>query len=88
MLSLVGIALLAVPAISLNGRKRTLDRIRGILGRRRGAGRERLFDGLVEELEAELRADNDRWRKSDEICLFAGYGLNLGAALLRVMLPG
>lgn len=84
--SMTGIAILAVPAFSLNFRKKTLARISGIVARRKPGESESALDSIAEELESEAAERAATWRRIDEICLVVGYLFLLGSAVLRVVL--
>lgn len=80
----LGIAILAVPVLSLNNRKRRLQRIRDL-------DRDELDNGSFRAKVRALSQDKWRenvegWRKADQLCLFAGYALLLGASFLRLVL--
>lgn len=76
------IAILAVPVWTLNQRKKRRDRVRAMAPPPPGSFRARL--------RPILEAKGDRavadWRRLDEICLWIGYALLLGAALARLFL--
>lgn len=84
--SAAGIAILAVPALSLNLRKKTLNRITGIVARRKPGEDASALDIIANELEASASQKANRWRRVDEICLYVGYLLLLGSTSLRVLL--
>lgn len=84
--SATGIAILSVPAFSLNLRKRSLDRITGIVKRRKPGYEGSALDTIAAELETSASQKANKWRRVDEICLYSGYFLLLGASLLRVLL--
>lgn len=81
--SAVGIGILSVPAFSLNIRKKTLARIDSLVRRRKEKGDVGALSAIAAELEAEASHRANRWRWSDEICLFIGYFLLLGSATYR-----
>lgn len=84
--SAAGIAILAVPAFSLNLRKKTLNRITGIVARRKPGQDASALDIIARELEDSASQKANRWRRVDEICLYVGYLLLLGSTSLRVVL--
>lgn len=84
----LGIAILAVPAFSLNMRKKTLERLRGIVARRGATGSGPALEAVAAELQAEQELAVARWRPVDEVCLYAGYFLLLGASVARLFLDG
>lgn len=84
--SAVGIGFLSVPAFSLNFRKKSLARIASIVGRRMPGEEKKALDTIAQELEAEATQKANTWRRADEVCLFIGYVLLLGASVLRVLL--
>jgi hypothetical protein len=83
--STVGIALLAVPAFSLNFRKKTLSRIEGITQRQSQSGRESALRDIATELKQSAESNVTNWRRIDEICLWCGYVLLLGSAIARAL---
>ncbi len=80
----IGVALLAVPVFSLNFRKKSHTRIDAILAARRETGAENALDRIGAALRDERARDAARWRPVDELCLYAGYVLLLGAAVARI----
>lgn len=84
--SAAGILILSVPAFSLNFRKKTLARIGAIVRSRRQRGDSGALDTIAAELEEDATRRAHGWRRIDEICLFIGYTLLLGAAIGRVFL--
>ncbi|MGC1496493.1 MAG: hypothetical protein WA790_11855 [Sulfitobacter sp.] len=84
--SAAGIAILSVPAFSLNFRKKTLDRITRILAKRKPGEERSALDTIADELEMEAALKANRWRRLDECCLYLGYSLLLGASIFRVFL--
>ena len=84
--SAAGIGVLSVPAFSLNFRKKALARIANIVRRRTPGEEKKALDTIAVELEAEAAQRANKWRKADEVCLFIGYFLLLGASILRVIL--
>jgi hypothetical protein len=81
--SAAGIAVLAVPAWSLNVRKKRLQEIREALPEAPARFRDRVRAILRDKRGREV-AD---WRPIDERCLALGYLLLLGSAVLRLLLP-
>lgn len=84
--SAAGIAVLAVPAFSLNFRKKTLARITRVVNRRKPGEDKSALDIIAEELESDANQRANRWRRVDELCLVIGYLLLLGSSILRVIL--
>ena len=80
----LGVAILAVPVFSLNFRKKSHTRMDAILSARRETGAENALDRIGAALRDERARDTARWRPVDELCLYAGYLLLLGAALGRI----
>lgn len=80
----IGVVVLAVPAFSLNFRKKTLARISDIIARRAQRADASVLDDVANELEDTAKARANRWRRVDEVCLFAGYLLVLGASAARI----
>lgn len=81
--SAAGIAILSVPAFSLNFRKKKLARIKRIVQSRESGKEKRALDTIAAELHVEATEKVNRWRRADEICLLIGYLLLLGSALAR-----
>lgn len=81
--ALVGIAILAVPAWSLNYRKKRLQEIRDALPEKPANFR----DKVRRILRDKRNRDVSDWRPIDELCLFLGYILLLSSALLRLFVP-
>lgn len=81
-----GIAILAVPAFSLNLRKKTLSRIEAIAQRQSHSGRESALRDITTELKHDAETNVANWRRIDEFCLWIGYILLLGSALCRAIL--
>jgi hypothetical protein len=75
LLTFLGIAVLSVPVWALNGRKKRLERIKRIVRRRGRTGDAGALDRISQELERKRAADAAEWRRLDEICLYAGYGM-------------
>lgn len=82
-----GVAILAVPVLSLNRRKKRLQRLRDIVARRGESGDARALDRVSDELSRKRESDVAIWRQLDEVCLFAGYLLLLGSAASRLFWP-
>ncbi len=80
----IGVAVLAVPVFSLNFRKKSHTRIDAILAARRETGAESALDRIGAALRDERAHDAARWRPVDELCLYTGYLLLLGAAITRI----
>ena len=78
--------MLAVPAFSLNFRKKTLARITRVVNRRKPGEDKSALDIIAEELESDANQRANRWRRVDELCLVIGYLLLLGSSILRVIL--
>lgn len=79
----LGIAILAVPVLSLNNRKRRLQRIRDLDAE---GGDDSSFRAKVRALSHDKWRENvEGWRRIDQVCLFGGYALLLGASFLRLM---
>jgi len=81
--SLAGIAILAVPAWSLNFRKKRLREIRDALREEPVSFRDHVRGILSDK----WNKDVSDWRRVDEVCLFAGYALVFISALLRLFFP-
>lgn len=78
-----GIAILSVPAFSLNFRKKKLARITRIVQSRKRGEEKRALDTIAAELHLEATERANRWRRADEVCLLIGYLLLLGSAFTR-----
>ena len=82
-MSLLGMVLLAYPALSLDRRKRDLDRVERILSDRSG----RDSAGLLAELGASVQQRRSsavaRWRWVDRGSLWTGYFLLLASMAAR-----
>lgn len=85
LLSALGIGILSVPAFSLNFRKRQLDRIETIVGKRAERGEASALDDIATELRRGAERDLNQWRPIDQTCLRWGYFLLLGPAIVRVL---
>jgi hypothetical protein len=83
--SLAGIVVLAVPAFSLNLRKKAFARIARIVEDRRACGDGLALDAIAREVARERETAAGRWRRVDEICLYVGYALVLTGAVWRVL---
>jgi hypothetical protein len=81
--SMVGILILAFPAWSLNARKKRLQAIRDILPEEANTFKERVR-GILRD---KRNRDVSDWRPVDEKCLFFGYLLLLGSAIVRLFVP-
>jgi hypothetical protein len=78
----IGILVLAVPAWSLNGRRKRLQALRDL---DRAATSDDTFRARARQILIERHRRNvDDWRRIDEICLLAGYLLLLGSSGLRL----
>ncbi|MEO3416154.1 hypothetical protein AAFO92_15995 [Roseovarius sp. CAU 1744] len=84
ILTFLGIAILSVPTLSLNKRKKKLQQASDILERATKRNTDDAFNQLIEEVQEARGALAGQWRRVDEICLFVGYFLLLGSSLLRV----
>lgn len=80
----IGIAILAVPTLSLNKRKKSLQKVDEILERAQGRAPEDPFTELISEVHEARGTLATQWRRIDEICLFVGYFLLLGASFARI----
>ncbi|SIS76910.1 hypothetical protein SAMN05421759_103127 [Roseivivax lentus] len=78
-----GIAVLAVPAWSLNSRKKKLQAVQDALPQTP----ETFRDSVKGILGDKWRRDVAAWRRIDEVCLALGYLLLLGSAVLRLFVP-
>lgn len=85
--SALGIAILAVPAFSLNFRKRLLKRIETIVETREKRGETSALDDIATELQSDAQQLANQWRPIDQTCLRIGYVLLLGSAVVRVIAP-
>ena len=83
----LGIAILAVPVLALNARRKSLAQISDIVANRKTGEDKSALDKVAENLEETAAKRANRWRRADEICLYVGYVLLLGAAILRVFFP-
>lgn len=81
--SAAGIAILAVPTWSLNNRKKKLQAVRDALPQEPATFR----DSVRTILKDKRDRDVSEWRRIDELCLWAGYLLLLGSAVLRLLVP-
>lgn len=80
-----GIAILAVPVWDLNTRKRRLHLVQQA---EEQAEDDSDFRTRTRRILAERHKKNvEGWRRRDQVCLFAGYILLLGAAALRIVFP-
>lgn len=84
-LSVAGIAILSVPAFSLNFRKRQLHTIETIVRKREENGADSALDAIADELKDGAQQDTAKWRPIDQTCLRWGYFLLLGPAILRAL---
>lgn len=84
VMSALGMLALAVPALSLNSRKKALNRVVTLIRKREERGDGSVLDAIARELKAEREEQAGRWRRSDEVCLFAGYALLFIPAWWRV----
>ncbi|MBA5779064.1 hypothetical protein H2509_18195 [Stappia sp. F7233] len=83
-MSALGILALSVPALSLNSRKKAVNRIVLLIRGREERGDKSVLDSIAKELKTQREEDAGRWRRSDEICLFLGYILLFIPAWWRV----
>lgn len=83
--AVIGVLILAVPAFSLDLRKKALFRIDRIIARRRETGDASALDAVATELRDDRAARAASWRRIDRICLYIGYFFVLGAALSRLV---
>ncbi len=81
--TMIGIALLAIPAWSLNFRKKKLQQIKDALPEEPAAFKDRVQSVLKDKRERQV-AD---WRRIDEVCLILGYALVLASSLIRLWVP-
>ena len=79
--SFLGIAILAVPAWSLNFRKKKLRAIKAVM-----SDEPVTFKAKVGKIiEHKMDDDISSWRRIDEICLAVGYILLLGSSAMRLL---
>lgn len=83
----LGIAVLAVPVLALNKRKKSLAQISDIVAERKTGEEKSALNRIAANLEENAATRANRWRRADEICLYLGYVLLLGASVLRVFFP-
>ncbi|HLS58347.1 MAG TPA: hypothetical protein VK022_01850 [Paracoccaceae bacterium] len=83
--AVIGVLILAVPAFSLDLRKKALFRIDRIIERRREMGDASALDAVAQELRDDRAARVTNWRRIDRICLYVGYHFVLGAAISRLI---
>ncbi|MEH6523581.1 MAG: hypothetical protein V7775_20480 [Sulfitobacter sp.] len=79
-----GIAILAVPTLSLNKRKKSLQQANGILDRALQRTADDPFNEVISEVQEARGTLAGQWRRIDEICLFIGYFLLLGSSFARI----
>ncbi|MBM9593300.1 hypothetical protein [Roseitranquillus sediminis] len=83
LIGFVGIAILAVPTMAVNRRKKRLDRIeRLLIGGDDGPGLRRVARRLREERARRAT----RWHRMDELCLYLGYACLFASTLMRLVL--
>ncbi len=83
--SLIGMLLLAYPALSLDRRKRDLDRVERILEARDEAARGSLLAQLGRDVQRRRGSALARWRALDRVCLYGGYIFLLVPLLVRAL---
>lgn len=83
--STAGIAILSVPAFSLDLRKKALFRIDRIITRRRETGDTSALDAIAREVREDRAARVTTWRRIDRVCLYVGYLFVLGASIWRLL---
>jgi len=79
-----GIAILAVPTISLNKRKKSLQQANEILDRASQRTSKDPFAEILSEVQDARGTLAGQWRRIDEICLVIGYFLLLGSSFARI----
>lgn len=84
-MSLAGMVVLAVPALSLDRRKRDLARVEALSAAADAATRADLLRQLGASLTRRRTRAVAAWRRADRACLWLGYGLVLLAAFLRAL---
>ncbi|WP_323796752.1 hypothetical protein [Nisaea sp.] len=83
LMSLVGIAVLAVPVWSLNFRRKKLQKVQDALSHDPASFRNEVKDILLDKGNRDITT----WRPVDEVCLIVGYLLLLGSSVLRLFAP-
>ncbi len=83
----LGIAILAVPVLALNTRKKSLAQISNIVANRKAGEDKSALDKVAQNLEETAATRANRWRRADEICLYVGYVLLLGSSIARIFVP-
>ncbi len=83
----LGIAILAVPVLALNARRKSLAQISDIVAARKAGDDKSALDKVAQNLEENAATRANRWRRADEICLYVGYVLLLGASIVRIFVP-
>ncbi len=83
--SLIGMLLLAYPALSLDRRKRDLDRVERILNTQDDAARGSLLAQLGSDVRQRRNSALARWRVLDRACLYGGYFFLLGPLMVRAL---
>jgi hypothetical protein len=83
--STAGIAVLSVPAFSLDLRKKALFRIDRIISRRRETGDASALDAIAREVREDRAAQVATWRRIDRICLYVGYLFVFGSSVWRLL---
>lgn len=81
-----GIAILAVPVLSLNDRKKRHATITDLVAERRRRAPDVVLDEIADTLQQKSETQVNRWRRLDELCLYAGYVLLLGGSIMRVFI--
>ena len=83
LMTLVGIAVLAVPGWSLNVRRKRLKEVRNLLDETPVSFKKKVREIVVDKQDRDVTD----WRRIDEVCLVVGYVALLGAAVLRLLVP-
>lgn len=83
--SLIGMLLLAYPALSLDRRKRDLDRVERILNTQDPTARGTLLSQLGNDVRHRRNSALARWRRLDRVCLYGGYLCLLAPLLVRAL---
>ncbi|WP_224823541.1 hypothetical protein [Cognatishimia sp. MH4019] len=83
LMTLLGIAVLAVPVWSLNNRRKRLKEVRDLLAETPDSFKQKVREIVVDKQDRDV----SDWRRIDELCLVIGYGALLGSAVLRLFVP-
>ncbi|MEL7212262.1 MAG: hypothetical protein AAGK92_06345 [Pseudomonadota bacterium] len=83
LMTLIGIAVLAVPVWSLNRRRKRLKEVRDLLEETPDSFKRKVRGIVVDKQDRDVQD----WRRIDEICLIVGYAALLGAAVMRLFVP-